>query len=78
MLHRYPDDQLPYYVGELVWRELREEEIETALERVKYPMFNQRGAFYPLNRVVTVHLEGGVCCDILAEDVALVETPSSS
>jgi hypothetical protein len=78
IMHCPPDDQIPYYVGELVWRELSEEEKQTALEKVRYPIFDQHGAFFVLNeRIIAVHVEGGLCCDILAQKVTLIETPSS-
>jgi hypothetical protein len=78
ILHRPPDDQIPYYVGELVWKELAEAEKQAALEKVKYPIFNQDGTFFVLkSRIVSVHVEGGVCGDILAEKVMLIETLSN-
>jgi hypothetical protein len=74
ILHRPPDDQIPYYVGELTWRVLSNEEKQTALEKVKYPIFDQDGAFFVLRAtMISVHVEGGVCADVLAENVTLVD-----
>jgi hypothetical protein len=78
ILHRPPDDQIPYYVGELAWRELGDAEKQTALEKVKYPIFDQDGAFLALKATIfSVHVEGAVCGDILAERVMVIETSSS-
>ena len=77
ILHRPPDDQVPYYVGELTWRELADEEKQAGLEEVNYPIFNQDGTFFGLSRrIVSVHLEGGVCGDILTENVILIDGPT--
>lgn len=77
IMHRSPDDRIPYFIGELVWRELTEGEKHTALERAEYPIFDQNGAFFACGRIIAVHVEGGICCDILAENVTLIDaTPS--
>ena len=73
-LHRSPDLAIPYYIGELVWRELGDAEKKAVLEKVDYPFFDQKGDRLTLKgKIFTVHVEGGICGDILAEKVMFTE-----
>lgn len=73
--HRSPDERVPFYVGELEWHELEDAEKQTILEKTQYPILDERGGFFVSKaKIVCVHLEGGLCADILAEKVAHLET----
>lgn len=77
-LHRSPGEQIPHYVGELSWRELDDAEKHVALEEVEYPFFDQEGKILELKgKIFLIHVEGGVCGDILTEKVVVTETKSS-
>lgn len=78
ILHRLPDDEIPYYIGELTWRELGDAEKQAILEKVKYPFFGPNGTFFALKaKLFSVHLEGGICGDILTEKVIVIKTSSN-
>lgn len=74
-LHRPTDEQIPYYVGELSWRELGDSEKQIALEKAGYSFFDHGGEFFDFKtKIFSVHMEGGAWADILAERVMVIET----
>ena len=78
ILHRGLEDEFPYYVGDLVWKELDKEEKQIALEKAKYPVSNENGVFSIIeSKIISAHIEGGVCGHILAEKVVFIETPNT-
>ena len=57
-----------------MWRELSDAEKKAVLEKVDYPFFDQKGDRLTLKgKIFTVHVEGGICGDILAEKVMFTE-----
>jgi len=51
---------------------------KAALDKVGYPFFGPGGEDLALKeKIVSVHMEGGICGDILAEKVVFIETKIS-
>src|SRR5947208_2455610 len=66
--HRSLDLEAPYYVGELAWRQLADEEKHAALDKVRYSILDKNGnVLVPRNTMTAIHIDGAVCAEILTE-----------
>jgi hypothetical protein len=72
-MHRTIPDTVPYYIGELTWRSLTDEEKRRRLKELRYSNLNRDGDVYYDSKVnlIEIHIEGGINMDIICEKFSL-------